>query len=1106
MVSTQLTELGDIVRAYEAAQERDNGVALEEFLPASGHPHYRAILRELVSADLACGWKRGRPRPLEAYRAVVPELFRDREALQEIAYREYCLRLNAGDQPTAREYERLFGLDIAHWPGQPEDGPTVCMRRAAPEPDDRDRCPVAEGNDYLEAATSHQEIRLQGPEDINSWQDSIRGKPEHAGLFLDIHGSDPAAADRLVQAVTALPEVGTEFLGFRLLRELGRGAFARVYLCQQGELANRYVALKVSACIDAETQALAQLQHTNVVPIYSMHRPGSLQAVCMPYFGSTTLATVLKDLHGRNALPESGKGLISTLVGRQGLTHRTALGNVAPVSAAATAPVEAAAEEPAGPPVATPNVGSTSILEMLEGLSYVEAVLWMIARVADGLAHAHERGILHRDLKPANILLTDEGQPMLLDFNLAQDTKLLAHPSVALIGGTLPFMAPEQLDAVRAEKNAPDCRSDIYSLGVILYELLAGRHPFETHCGPFKQVLDRMIADRLQSPPRLRCWNRAISPAVESIVRHCLEPDPARRYQTARELQQDLERQLEHLPLKYAPEPSGRERVRKFLRRHPSLTSSTSIAVVAVAMVFLLGSALAVRAQRLAGLEALESLHQFQEEMRTAQFLLTTRRADAEQLDAGIRTARGALDRYQAIDNPAWQNLPAVQRLPEGERARLREEVPEGLLLLAQATSAQAIGAADRPKQEDQFRLALHLNERAEACTGSDQVSRALLLQRADLVGLLGRDPDAQRLREEASRVPLRTPTDYYLLATEHVSHGRFREAVPLLQEATEQDPQHFGAWFALGNCHDNLTQDAEAVACYSASMGLRPKFPWSYFNRGLVYLRQQNLKQAAADFDQVIQLRPDVADAYINRALARLGLGDYAKAIDDLTRALDLGAPYTRVYFMRARVRDKAGDRDGARRDWEEGLRQEPTDEKSWVARGMARLAKDPEGARADFEKALELNPRSLAALQNVAHVLSKLDRNEEAVKVLNTTVRLHPDYVPAQIGRGVLLARLGRREAAHKDAEEVLLRDNKPPTLYQAACIYALTSRTEATDRREAYHLLASALWKGYGLDLAEKDKDLEPVRNEPEFRKLVEGARAFYASAAGKTPKPQ
>jgi tetratricopeptide (TPR) repeat protein len=205
----------------------------------------------------------------------------------------------------------------------------------------------------------------------------------------------------------------------------------------------------------------------------------------------------------------------------------------------------------------------------------------------------------------------------------------------------------------------------------------------------------------------------------------------------------------------------------------------------------------------------------------------------------------------------------------------------------------------------------------------------------------------------------------------------------------------------------------------------------------------------------------------------------------------------------MRARVYDKAGNPEAARRDLEEGLRQEPADEKSWLARGMARLAKDPEGALADFNKALEINPRSLPALQNVAHVLSKLDRNEEAVRILDKTVRIHPDHVPARIGRGVLLARLGKRELAHQDANEVLPRDGKGATLYQAACIWALTSRREPADRGEACRLLGLALRKGYGLDQLDKDRDLEPIRQEPEFRRLAEGARAISDGTTGKPP---
>src|SRR5262249_60877564 len=134
------------------------------------------------------------------------------------------------------------------------------------------------------------------------WSD---GTPEAARLVRDLHRPAPEAAPRLAQGVTTMPEAGTELMGFRLLTELGKGAFGRVLLAQQGDLANRHVVLKVSPNIDGEARVLARLQHTNIVPIYSVHRAGALQAVCMPYFGATTLADVIKEIRGPAALPQS---------------------------------------------------------------------------------------------------------------------------------------------------------------------------------------------------------------------------------------------------------------------------------------------------------------------------------------------------------------------------------------------------------------------------------------------------------------------------------------------------------------------------------------------------------------------------------------------------------------------------------------------------------------------------------------------------------------------------------------------------------------------------------------------------------------------------------
>ncbi|HEV3443717.1 MAG TPA: tetratricopeptide repeat protein, partial [Gemmataceae bacterium] len=432
-------------------------------------------------------------------------------------------------------------------------------------------------------------------------------------------------------------------------------------------------------------------------------------------------------------------------------------------------------------------------------------------------------------------------------------------------------------------------------------------------------------------------------------------------------------------------------------------------------------------------------------------------------------------------------------------QAKLRTELQDLLLLLARANLLRATAATDAADKERQLGTARDLNDLAEALAQDAPASQALLAQRAELMKLLGQPEEAAQLQKRAEQTALRTPRDHYLAGSERLAQGRYREALPLLLVAAEAEPQNFWARLVLGLCYDALAQDQEARACYTTSIALWPESPWAYFNRGLVYLRQNDFQSAAADFNRVVGLRPEFAEVYMNRALAWQGLKDFRAAIDDLTRAQELGAPYTRIYFMRARARELAGDKAGAQRDFATGLRLQPSDEKSWLARGIARLSSDLLGALADFENAARLNPRSLAAWQNQAHVLSRLGRNEQALRVLDQVIELYPDYVPARAGRGVLRARLQQRKAAHEDADEALARDFGPATQYQVAGIFALTSRQVPADRSEALRYLSSALRKGFGFELLEKDKDLDPIRDRPEFRQLVNAARALQAASA-------
>ena len=401
-----------------------------------------------------------------------------------------------------------------------------------------------------------------------------------ARLIEGIDRSDAGAAERAPRAPTGLPAAGEDFVGFRLMEELGRGTFGKVYLARQGNLADRPVVLKVTPRRDDESGVLAQLQHTNIVPVYSIHRAQRFQVICMPYYGSTTLKDIYESLETQATLPEFGFGLISTLYVRKAArdsrqreqsdhhSHDQPTDELKPAGSG-----EVGLPRPE-PPAET--------LKYLKGLTYVQAVLWVVSRLASGLVHAHERGILHLDLKPGNVLLTDEGQPMLLDFNLSMDLKVQPSPA-ATVGGTLLYMSPEQIEAFRGDERRLDGRSDIYALGIILFELLTGRQPFPIPDGTRDDAVNALLRSRMRPPPPVRCWNKAVSPAIESIVKHCLEPDGAGRYRNASELQVDIERHLSHFALRYAREPSIRERAAKWMRRHPTISGTTSIAMLAVA-------------------------------------------------------------------------------------------------------------------------------------------------------------------------------------------------------------------------------------------------------------------------------------------------------------------------------------------------------------------------------------------------------------------------------------------------------------------------------------------------------------------------------------------
>ncbi len=1099
------TGLNDFVEAYEAARSRGDRPDLTEFLPAPGHPLRPTVLRELVRVELEYQWEQGETASARHYLRLFPELRDDPRALRDIAFEEYRLRQQAGENPSPDDYPELFGSGATPGP-QPAPG----------------------------------------------------GPAQPAGLP-DVRSKDAEMDYLRSQALSAMPPVGSKFAGFELVAELGRGAFARVYLARQGDLANRLVALKISIDLSAESQTLAQLQHTYIVPIYSVHQAGPFQAVCMPYFGPTTLADVLKDLRGQASLPDSGKHLVSALRSRQGQVGGP--------------PADALREDEAAGVSAPRAAEAAANWRRLEGLTYVQAILWIGVRLADGLAHAHEHGILHQDLKPANILLTDEGQPMLLDFNLSADTKRRTSFTAAQVGGTLPYMSPEHLEAFRDNEGSIDGRSDLYGLGVIFYEMLTGRLPFGPEPGPLAEVLPRFLEARRQGAPSVRRWNPAVSPAVESIIHHCLETDPSRRYQSAGQLREDLQRQLDNQPLRHAPEPSLGERVRKWTRRHPRLASPVvlgAVLTVALALFVVLrewharqeaqsARDRAVRGQQRAEderkatqadlkkarrekemaqaekesweafngfKEDVASLGEFQDQLNRRQLVTEPGGLDARALAEEMARYRKALGRYRILKDPGWQNSPLVANLPAPGPELLRQQVGELLYSLARATMLPLTDggrppdagpipallalanvpsfpwAAGEAAVRHQIRTALSYNDLAIACFSDDGVPRAFLIQRARMADLIGQKAEAKKLLARAETTSLKSYRDHYWAGCELAAQGKYADAVPLLAEATRLEPTFFSAWLMEAICHQNLEQFAPAANCYSICIALNPEAIDCYANRGWTYLRQKKWADAEKDFDRVLRAHKKSASAYLHRGSARFEQEKYAEAIADLSEALKLRPNYPEVLFLRAKFYKQIGQQESARKDLEAVLRLEPTDAEGWAYRGLVRSSRawglartpaDERAALADFDRALEIDPRCLLALLHKARILSNLPgQQRETIRVLDRTVALHPEYLEARLRRGLLLAYQGAREEAHEDAKACLKRDPSPAMHYQVARIYAQTSRRHPADRDRAVSLLTFALRGGYGLDRVQTDGDLRPLRAEMAFRNLLWTAR--------------
>jgi tetratricopeptide (TPR) repeat protein len=443
------------------------------------------------------------------------------------------------------------------------------------------------------------------------------------------------------------PESMRRLGDFEIVRELGRGGMGVVYEARQVSL-NRPVALKVLGSglgltgkevqrFRREAEAAAKLHHTNIVPVYATGEEDGTHFYAMELIDGPSLDKVLRQL-------------------RASQSRQAPVAELAPGLVQTTDVVEGSS---------TAEEAGLSASSLSSGGGYFDTVARMIAEVADALDYAHQQGVIHRDVKPSNLLLSPAGRLSVNDFGLA---RMLEQPGMTMTGefvGTPAYTSPEQIASGRIPL---DHRTDVYSLGATLYELLTLQSPFT---GKQRDQVLAQIVHKEPRPPRK--VNPKVPVDLETICLKALEKDPDRRYQTAGAMAEDLRRYVNRFAIA-ARRAGPVERLWKWARRHPGLAAALAgvLLLTLTAGFFAYQAARAERARIDAAREADRQLLEAKMERALDQVL----RGDFAAAEAAIQEAADAGAPEGWVD---WRR---------GQIAYHREQMADAVPLLETAVKA----------------------------------------------------------------------------------------------------------------------------------------------------------------------------------------------------------------------------------------------------------------------------------------------------------------------------------------------------------------------------------------------------------------------------------
>jgi serine/threonine protein kinase/tetratricopeptide (TPR) repeat protein len=729
----------------------------------------------------------------------------------------------------------------------------------------------------------------------------------------------------------------------------------------------------------------------------------------------------------------------------------------------------------------------------------VETVLRYGRQLASALEHAHDRGIIHGDLKPLNIIVNPQGDAKILDFGLARrrnpsefdkhTLEPLSADDILGAGGTLPYMAPEQVDGGEASP-----RSDLWSLGIVLYEMAAGKRPF--HGENFYQICNAIC--REAAPP----LPSRIPFGLASVISRCLEKEPARRYQRAGELRAALEAltpssESEIFPAR--PAQPRRWRVMlaigavvlltvagAFLIRDRLSKSNTLAAVPSRVLLGVLppvssgdasqaafesGLADTLNA-RLGELSAHHALAVIPMSL-TLEKHVATIDAAREQFGVNLvlvlnvqRAAGDVRVNYALVDARSRQQVrsgtvTAAATEPFALQDRVFESVAEAMELQLAPAEKQSISShgTTEPAAYDfyvqgrgylqdyvvpekvenaitLFQRALQKDPAYAAATAG--LGEAYFRKYQLTHDIRWADAAIDNCQTAAERGPALAAA-HSCLGRAYAARGKYEQAAEQYRRAVELEPTSDEAYGGLATAYEQLSRLSDAEQAYKQAISMRPGY-WATYNwLGVYYQRHARYEDAAAMYTQVVSLVPDSFVGYSNLGSVRIVQGKYSEAIPLLEKSLSIRANgdarsnLATAYFQMRRYAESAANFEQATKlDQKNYLLWGNLGDAYYWAPGRRSEAAAAYGtAIALGKEKLRLNAHDAQLLSSLAMYYAMRGERRDALENLDASLRLQPKSPDLLFNAGIAYQQLGDTKLALDALEKAVSLGISPQLL---------------------------------------------------------------------------